>query len=551
MITKSDPVSLALVVLVVVFCALRASDARQRPTSDPNPTGARVGSREVNAVVSGRVFRADSGEPLQGAVITLSPCHVAGVMWTAKAVSGADGRYVVSTSPFCYFAGASAIGFVPQGYGRDTAIWPKPLSLHSGESIQDVDFRLPVAASIPGVVYDQNAQPVVNIRVSALQRQFSSGGVSRLRAIETVMTDREGKFLLGKVGPGDYFICADAAHATAGATGPAPGLTYRKTCYPSSLPSDQAKEVHAIAGTETPPIRLQVTADKTFTVFADIDDPDVGTNRRSYIPDLSRIGFFSSSRGKTLTIPQVFPGTYTLSIEALDGDNFVGEGSRTVRIVDADVHVVVPISPLSRVGGRITVQPPSRASGVQLILLGLDGESSRSSVDDDGNFEFKARTGQHVFAVVTDSTAGQTNWYVKQARCSGKDHTVEPLSIAPGQVVSGCDVILSNSTGTIRGSVSEVNANKPGGHMVVVLIPHSIAARKIRHRTLTTISHAVGRFAMAGVAPGEYFILAVPLDENRQYYSLDFPERHRNVARSVTINPGDSQYLTVEPLKMQ
>jgi hypothetical protein len=112
-------------------------------------SGVVSGAQQVDGTVSGHVYRADTGAPFVGAVVTLNPCFIAGVPWFLKTTSGADGSYTVSARPFCYTATVSAPGFAPENHGSDIHPW---VNVSSGTKVENIDFHLAVAAVISGSV---------------------------------------------------------------------------------------------------------------------------------------------------------------------------------------------------------------------------------------------------------------------------------------------------------------------------------------------------------------------------------------------------------------
>jgi hypothetical protein len=185
------------------------------------------------------------------------------------------------------------------------------------------------------------------------------GGESHPPTFQVVMTDEQGKFRLDALPEGDYFVCVDAAHETVGATGPAPGWTYRRSCYPNAPSTEKAQQVHATTGKETAGIQFEITADKTFTIVAEVQGLLAGNAGRSYHVALRPSGLSTYGfRGNVVTIPQVFQGTYTLTIVATDNGSHeaVGQGSRTFQVVDSDVHITVPIGKPDEARSQATVQ---------------------------------------------------------------------------------------------------------------------------------------------------------------------------------------------------
>jgi len=500
------------------------------------------GAQLVDGTVSGHVYRADTRAPLANAVVTLSPCYIAGVPWSLRTTTGADGSYTVSGPPFCYSATASAPGFVPQNDGSD----PFGVNLSSGKKVENVNFHLAVAAVISGSV-SYGSQPVANVGVSAVRRQYSVGGESHPQTVQFVMTDEQGNFRLDTLPEGEYFVCVDAAHETAGATGPAPGWTYHRTCYPSAPSIEKAQQVYATTGKETG-IRFRITADKTYTIVAEVQGADAANASRSYLVDLRPSGMTTyGSRGNVVTIPQIFPGTYTLIIVPTDDANHqpVGQGSQTLQVVDKNVHVIVPIGKGGEVRGRVAVQS---SGGISLsnMRLALQLGSARSPIDAGGSFDLQqVAPGQQVFTLLDEPQ----EVYLKQVRCSGRDYTSEPLTVQPEEVVSGCDVTLAADTGAVSGSVSK--DNKPSVSMVVVLIPQSLALRKIRRYTLNATTDAVGHFQVEDVIPGDYFLFALSPYMDSSCYAPDFADRNQSEAQSVSVKPNETRVINLRPMTPQ
>jgi hypothetical protein len=354
-----------------------------------------------------------------------------------------------------------------------------------------------VAAIISGSVFDDRGQPVAHLNVSAHRRRFEVAGKSHSPTIQLVRTDDQGKFRLDALPPGDYFVCADGAHKTEGATGPAPGWTYHLRCFPSAPSVDEALPVHATLGKETSGIRFQITADKTYNIVAEPQDP-AGTVGRSYGLRIPRGAWNSVGHGNVTTIPQVFSGTYTLVMIASDGElagfgPSVGVGSRTIQVTDSDVHVAIPIGKPGEVRGHVTMRS---APGVPLsgIEIGVD---RRFALDAAGSFAVQVSPGPQTFTLM--GRPKNEDMYVKQVRCSGQDYTAEPLMIDAGQVVSDCELTLAADTAVVKGAVSNGNKATPG--MIVVIVPQSTALRKVPRYTLTATTDTGGHFQIEHVIP--------------------------------------------------
>lgn len=123
--------------------------------------------------------------------------------------------------------------------------------------------------------------------------------------------------------------------------------------------------------------------------------------------------------------------------------------------------------------------------------------------------------------------------YLKQVQCQSEDHTTRPISLEVGQTLDGCSLVLSREVSVVDGQI--LKDSKPADGLVVVLIPQERERRKNPRNTMTTQSGAAGRFAIAGVVPGDYFVFAVPPTDDQIYFDLEFAEKTLNKAERLRV----------------
>ena len=139
--------------------------------------------------------------------------------------------------------------------------------------------------------------------------------------------------------------------------------------------------------------------------------------------------------------------------------------------------------------------------------------------------------------------------YLKQAACSGRDYTYQPLTIDSGLTISDCTLTLATDTAAMTGQV--LDSNKPVPDMVVIAVPQSLALRRIARYTLTANTDANGTFKISGMIPGDYLVLAIPRDDEQNYFQIDFADRNQRDAERVSINSGDTKTVTLKPATLQ
>ena len=95
------------------------------------------------------------------------------------------------------------------------------------------------------------------------------------------------------------------------------------------------------------------------------------------------------------------------------------------------------------------------------------------------------------------------------------------------------------------------DGDNPVPGLVVVLVPDSRELRAIPRYTLTAKTDASGQYKIAGVIPGDYRLFAIPPSADREYFALDFPERHTDIAEHVTVDPSTTQAVNLKSSRVE
>ena len=154
---------LALLCDMCPISAIPASDQIQAPDLQGNSQQVPIQSP---ARISGHVYRADTGEPLSDAVVSLEPLENG---FFPQARTKSDGSFVISkAAPGVYNIEANAVGFLAKSYGMDGPQGrSRTVTLKPSQIIEGIDFRLNPPGAISGSVYDENGRPVAGVRVLA------------------------------------------------------------------------------------------------------------------------------------------------------------------------------------------------------------------------------------------------------------------------------------------------------------------------------------------------------------------------------------------------
>jgi hypothetical protein len=181
---------------------------------------------------------------------------------------------------------------------------------------------------------------------------------------------------------------------------------------------------------------------------------------------------------------------------------------------DLDGIELVPTDTAS-LSGRIVVERTDivRRSRTTRLLLALESATADPTVgmpgaaaDGDGAFNIRGiRPGLYIV------TSPSRDWHVKSVRIDGKDRSYVPIRIEPGQVVDDVVVTLTNSAGSLVGTVTD-----PAGTAVraTVLVfpaePEQWVDYGFNPRRIASVeTDNRGQYEVPALPGGEYYVAAV------------------------------------------
>src|SRR5206468_654593 len=131
-----------------------------------------------SSVIRGRVFAADTGQPLRKAMVR---AFAPELREQRLATTDEQGRYEMKELPAGrYSLNASKGSYVALSYGQTRPFeGGKPLEILDAQTVEKVDFSLPRGAVITGRVVDEFGEPVADTQVMPV-RSVNQGGRRRM-----------------------------------------------------------------------------------------------------------------------------------------------------------------------------------------------------------------------------------------------------------------------------------------------------------------------------------------------------------------------------------
>jgi hypothetical protein len=400
----------------------------------------------------------------------------------------------------------------------------------SGEGpVQGVDLALPPASIITGRLVDEYGEPVQYARVGtahvgwvAGQQRVVSGLGFSPRFMET---DDRGEYRLFNVPPGRYLVMAVVNDRDGSVGVDLPG--YVRTFFPgTSVPTDSLP-VDVEPGQDRLNVDFALARVRTARIAGIALNPDgtplegsvsLNVSYRSGAVATGLVTVRTSADGR-FEFGAVMPGEYVLQASRANLSATIEGpfGSRFVTVTDADLtEIVIRATTGSIIEGRVRFDGTGdpEPGGTELSPAPADGDSTRiaqepsvrAEIRDDWTFTMAGIHGAQRLRLL-QAPAG---WTLKAIFSAGRDITDMPLSFGtPEQSLRDIEVWLSDRISGITGGVTDDRGQTVRNYTVVAFG----VDRRQRYPHSRFIVHGEpgsdGTFALADVAPGEYYVAAI------------------------------------------
>lgn len=555
-------------------------------------------------LIVGQVVDAATDKPIGGAIVAIvgsgggRAANGQPVAPQPRILTRVDGRFFFGDLPRGNFTiSASKAGYASGAIGRRRPDGPsQTLALDIDERVGDVIVRMWKLAAIGGTVVDETGEPLVRVQLRAWHRTFVAGH-ARLAQAGTAFTDDRGQYRFGALMPGDYAIAASARHVVMPlslvSTEPRPGVRVlqlgdflyglgtgvvtppppgeRFWIYPPSFhggaaDAAQAMMVSVRSGEERPGVDLQARPAPTVHVSGTLVAPDGATGRQVVRLVSDGLGAdedapaTAADESGAFVFPAVPPGAYTLRSSsalrlgpAASGPREMMWAAMPLPVGSTSIEgIVVTLSPGLRISGSVEFEgssprpAPGQMQRIPLMIEPADGDSEiggavpRVLVDERGDFTSPGLvSGSYVLRVV-DSPPG---WMFKSATYNGRDISSSPVDLR-GFDASGVVITFTDRWSSVHGTV-ESPSRAGDGNALVTLFPtdprlwtdYGTGSRRVR----AVRSSRSGAYSFGSVAPGDYYVVAIPDEKAGDWRDPDFLQVLSRSATRISVAEGEQR----------
>ena len=420
------------------------------------------------------------------------------------------------------------------------------------EDAGSLTLRLWPEALLAGTVTGQDGEPVPQVNVVARRSLFDEQG-HHLQIAGQCQTDSHGQFRI-PVAAGDYTV--ESAFSKRGFGRDEAVLPAR---FPGNTSSSLASTVHVNSGEEKH-LDLRPGIRRTHAVTLPLDSGDEGPPPHITARSSDGLSFsvnpVRSQEPGTLRI-NLPSGTYDLRATRFsrDGTQF---GDSSITVGDGDVSgsplhlAATPVIPielatdssggeggLASPGSHATTTPP----GVMQFNLVLE----TVAFDSPSSFQSGIRPTQQNDRVGIAAPPGiyrlnaglASGWYIRNATSGGTDLLRENLVVSPGSSPPPIALVVSNQTGSLRGTVRL--SGKPAACWIYLIATSAALPRVMIHQ-----SDASGVVKFGDLPPGSYRVIAFPYWHSADLENPAVLDRFAFHVGSATIVAGTTASLDLD-----
>lgn len=522
--------------------------------------------------ISGEVTESGLNRGLEGVEVLLESMADGAVSSLAPrervAATQTDGMGVFQftlSQPGTYQVSVRKSGYSPGGSFEERLHTRATVALSKAHPTRSLRFRLGRPAQISGVVLERDTQkPVPGLAVIAQGHSFFAGkGV--LLPGQSALTGADGRFTVHGLPPGDYVVALGPRMRPAKEMERTPELRafgqeklvtefsqkdleivdsdYDWTYWPGGSGLDAALPIHAGSGAEIDMGSLQVRRTPKYRARVIVPNASCQEGEPVNVHVISPLTPSAGTLagkvpcGAGFLLRGLTPGTHRLELRGAGA-----KGSAELTISRENISVSLPLEPGVAIEGRVAVQGSAELDTTQIrILLKSRNwvvEHAPVQVSRDGRFRFQgAAIGDyHLDISGIPPTHSLRAVMYNKALVNGRNLSLNPYALA-----HAVELVVDDQAGAVTGIVS--NHNQRAFRPWVVLSPSPLDT-DVFADIRSTEGDEDGQFRFEGLPPGEYRVIAVPVEVKG---ALERPHVLEGLLRSAEkLSLSGRQALTVQ-----
>jgi hypothetical protein len=560
MILRSAPFAL-------ICCAAAFA---QQPAASTAPA---TGEAPKKGKLTGSVVNSVSKEPVRRAEVSLMPVGVTGSFGpegppgTRRATTDQEGKYAFAdVDKGRYTLTGQKSGFLRSSYGsRSPMSMGTQIELSEGQSLGDLKIELIPQGVISGRVVDEENEPLQNVQVMLMRRQFQRG-TKTMMPFGNAQTNDRGEFRILNVPPGQVILQISPARmmgAPTGTTDAAPNTAYVPTFYPGVTNMEQATRIDVSPGAELSGFEIKLQKAKVVKVRGKVLDPQGQPAKNYFVNLMPKDSMFFGPFGPQFTrsaeggfeLQAVQPGDYILHVQS-DAGGPRGAAHREPLIVGTDNidDLVIRMNPPVRLEGVIIAKNDAKVDfpSVRIMLVDESGRmgafgpaGGQQTAKEDGTFVIEGVSpGKYrlqTYFGMMGTTPGE-GVYLESIQYGDRDVTGTAFEITPGGAAP-LRVVFDSNPGVVEGTVTKDSLPSPG---TLVILLNADRSKKDFSFNRTGGTDQNAKFSIKSVPPGDYFAFAF---ENLQEFGFwEDDERFKKIASKgvkVSVARGGSTNIAV------
>ena len=467
------------------------------------------------------------------------------------------GRFAFhGAAPGEYNLAAIKNGYVRVGFGLFGERSGEPIPLASGETRSGMELRMIPTGVIAGRVLNNLGEPVPGIVMFAARLSYE-GRRRKMTAAEysLLATDDLGGYRVYGLPPGRYYVAAvelkdfinfggsgvDAVDAADAPPKDHLGLQY----YPGVADPAQATALELMAGEEKLGLDFRYDYTPLVSVRGRVAVPAFCPGNltfhaeREIASDQKYPVQFASFPDGSFELRGISPGSWRIYAYSSGQKTNCSTETATVQVGAAGADgVALALQPRVNLAGvvRMEGEPDLRFKDAQLHFESFeDGDQASTQIKADGRFTETLEPRQWSLAV----TGVPRNAFIKSARLGETDVLESGLNLTAGPPAGELEIVLSAAGAQVEGTVLD-KSERPARGATVVLAPE--ARLRVHGRLFhETTTDKDGHFAIRGIAPGEYKILAWDDLEGEAYRDPDFMRGYEGRGEKIVVRENETK----------